>query len=197
MKGGQIVKHLTWFSGLVLAVMFLACCGQETAATPAEKQPEKAAAATATSAVESVGSVAFALDGQAKTFDYAPAGNNAYMKLASSIVAKPSTIAAEKLTISFISIDLKSVQYPADLPLARNLGAPLSPMSAMATVGFNYISEDGQEWSGPGKLHVEAFTHDGVIEGTFTDVSLPHTQSQRPNVVLTNGSYRVRIASAF
>ncbi len=191
------MNQLTWLTGFALAVACLACSGQETAAAPAEKQPEKAAAAPATSEVASRGSVAFAVDGQAKSFNFAPAQNNYYMKLASSIVAKPAASAAEKLTITFMSVDLKSVAFPADLPPRRDAGAPTNPMSAMATIGFSYISEDGQEWAGPGKLHVEAFTPDGVVEGTFTDVSLPHTESQKPNIVLTNGSYHVRIASPF
>ena len=66
---------------------------------------------------------------------------------------------------------------------------------AMATVGFIYINDAGQEWAGPGSLHVTSFGPDGVIRGTFANVELPHTDKQLPKIVLTDGQFRARISA--
>lgn len=63
----------------------------------------------------------------------------------------------------------------------------MNAASAMASVGFGYIDEQGREWAGPGQINIESFGSDGVLEGTFADVSLPHTDKQLPNVNLANG----------
>ena len=65
----------------------------------------------------------------------------------------------------------------------------------MASVGFSYIDEAGREWAGPGRLRIEAFGRDGVVTGSFTDISLPHTGKQLANVTLHDGTFRARISS--
>lgn len=65
----------------------------------------------------------------------------------------------------------------------------------MAGVGFSYRTEDGVEWAGPGKVWIGRFGRDGVIVGSFDDVSLPHTEKQLPNITLTAGTFRAPISS--
>ena len=187
-KGAQTVNHSA-LVGLVVAAACVACGGPETVPTATEQPP--AVVADAQPDV-SVGTVSFSVDGQAKKFDHLPAGHNVHTPLSSSIVARPSADAVEQLTVAFIGINLKSVTYPADLPLPRDPG---NVMSAMANVGFSYTSADGIEWAGPGRIHIASFASDGMIAGSFTGVSTPHTEKQRPNIVLADGAFRARISA--
>jgi hypothetical protein len=141
-----------------------------------------------------VGTITFSVDGQPKRFSHAPAGHNSYTPLSSGLLVRPSAKATEQVMVTFLGINLRQVAFPSDLPLPRDLRKPLNPLAAMATVGFSYQAPDGQEWAGPGRVHVTSFGADGVIEGRFTNVSLPHTDKARPNIVLSDGSFRVRIA---
>ncbi len=70
----------------------------------------------------------------------------------------------------------------------------IGAMAAMASVGFSYVDENGREWAGPGRLRLEAFGRDGVVTGSFTGVSLPHTEKTLPNVTLADGTFRARIS---
>jgi hypothetical protein len=92
------------------------------------------------------------------------------------------------------SIDLGEQTYPVQQPVPKNIGQPMDPMMAMATVGFIYIDDEGTEWAGPGSIYVGSFRPDGTIEDTFSDVSLPHTDKTLPNVTVTDGSLKVRIS---
>ena len=135
----------------------------------------------------------FTVDGLSKQFDDLPAAENRYMKISSTIKARPAPGSKEGLTINFLSIDLRALTYPVDVPLPRDFSKAMSPMAAMATVGFIYIDEQGREWAGPGSIRIDSFGADGVLAGTFTNVSIPHVDKKLPNVLLTAGSVRVRI----
>ena len=65
----------------------------------------------------------------------------------------------------------------------------------MATVGFIYSDPEGVEWAGPGRIHVESFGNDGIVQGTFDQVTLPQVDNERPEITLTGGSFRARITS--
>ena len=126
------------------------------------------------------GIVSFTVDGSAQQFDALPDGHNYYTQLASQITARPSIDAAEQLSITFASIDLRQVEFPAELPGPRLAGTRLDPLAAMA---------------GPGRVRIDRYGRDGVIVGSFTDVSLPHTEKRLPNITLTAGSFRARISA--
>ncbi len=185
-----------WPAGLLAVVMCVGCGGgRETPATDAAA-PATAATPAAAPAAASVGSVAFAVDGVRKEFDTLLAADNKYTPLGSSVRARP-TAGTGHLQITFLSLDLRKQDYPVDLPLPKGGMKIVDPMAAMASIGFSYIDETGQEWAGPGRVHVESFGADGVIEGTFTDVSLPHVDKARPNIVLTGGTFRARLSAPF
>ena len=137
----------------------------------------------------------FTVDGSPKTFEHLPESGSYYSSLASSIRAHPESGSTESLTINFMSIDLKAHTYPGELPAPKDPGQPMSPSAAMASVGSSYVDPEGLEWAGPGKVRVESFGNDGVIRGTFDDVSLPHTDKEHPNITLSGGVFSARITS--
>lgn len=157
--------------------------------------PGEARSAGGVGQAASPGSVTFGVDSREKRFDSLPDGHNTYTPLASTIKAVPSAGGREHLMITFMAIDLKKLEYPVHLPRPRGTGQPPGPMAAMASVGFSYIDEAGREWAGPGRLRIEAFGRDGVVTGSFTDISLPHTGKQLANVTLRDGTFRARISS--
>ena len=182
-------------------MLILHACGgsqPETTAEPAEAVTAAAPTETTTQteADESTpGSVTVTIDGADKSFEYLPEPGNTYNTLASTIRAHIEAGSIETFSINFLSIDLKKLTYPTELPLPKDPGKPMDPMSAMATVGFGYIDAEGVEWAGPGTIHIESFDQDGTVRGTFDQVSLPHTDEAQPNIVLTNGTFSARIAS--
>lgn len=50
------------------------------------------------------------------------------------------------------------------------------------------------EWAGPGRLLVESFGPDGLLEARFYAVSIPHTGKRLSNIVLDQGRLRVRLS---
>ena len=183
-----------------LILILTACGGGQS--TPAdgpegESPSETPAAQTETDAPgeASVGSITFAVDGEEKNLEYLPESVIVYTPLASSIRAHSEAGSTESLAIHFMAIDLKKLTYPTDLPLPKDPSKPMDPMAAMASVGFGYFNAEGAEWAGPGKIQIESFGNDGVIRGTFDQVSLPHTDDEHPNIELTDGSFSARITS--
>ena len=87
-----------------------------------------------------------------------------------------------------MAIDLKALETPTELPLPKNTGQPLSPMAAMASVGFSYTDAEGNEWAGPATLTLSSF-EEGTISGTFSEVTLPHTDGTLPDITLSTGSF--------
>lgn len=138
--------------------------------------------------------VAFSLGGQAKHYEHLPADHNYYNRMGSRIAAKPAAGATEQLSVTLLGIDLGAFDFPVELPPPRAARPKGNPLAAMANVGFSYVDASGQEWAGPGKLLVEAFGPDGVLEGRFSAVSIPHTGKRLPNVVLDHGRLRVRLS---
>lgn len=183
---------------LITAIAMVACGSGEEVSTGDTarlgRSPEAAAVEPVAEEV-SAGIVVFELDGEVKRFDHLATADNMHTSVSSAIKARPSAGSGESLGIIFLSLDLKKVTFPADLPAPRDMSKPMDPMTAMASIGFSYIDESGQEWAGPGRIHVQAFGTDGVVQGAFTDVSLPHTDNERPNIVLTGGRFRARISS--
>jgi hypothetical protein len=161
---------------------------------PAKESPVEAASAAASQASAS-GMVAFTVDGRQKRFDSLPEGDNTYTPVASTIRAVSSAGGPEQLRITLMAIDLKKLRYPLDLPAQRGTSPRVDPMTAMASVGFSYRDEQAREWAGPGRIRVEAFGSDGLVTGSFADVSLPHTGKQLPKVTLTGGTFRARISA--
>ncbi len=186
---------------MALALLAAACGRDSGDAVPdarVETAPPPPAAAVPTPAravpEATPGGTAFSVDGRAMRFDALPSGHNYYTPMASQVTARPRADAVEQLSITFAAMDLLKLEFPAEVPRPRMPSTPLDPLSAMAGVGFSYRTEDGVEWAGPGRVHIDRFGPDGVIEGRFDGVSLPHTEKQLPNVMLTDGSFRARIS---
>lgn len=186
-----VTKH----SLALIAAWAIAACGsdRDSAATPVSAAQVGGGQEAQVTQATAVGTVAFTIEGEEKRFDYLPASGNHYSPLASSVMAKASAESNDTLTITFMAIDLTKLNYPIELPLPRTVGQNVDPMAAMASVGFIYIDKAGTEWAGPGKVTVESFSANGQIAGTFTNVSVPHTDKELPNVNLMNGSFRAQI----
>ncbi len=183
---------------LIVAGLLFACgAGEEGVPEVAAQvnQPPEAVPVEPVPEAVSEGSFVFEANGQAKQYDYLPAGENFYTPVSSAIKARSAAGADEGLRIIFLSLDLKKVTYPVDLPAPRGGGTPKDSTIIRASIGFSFIDENGEEWAGPGKIHLESFGTDGVVVGTFTDVSLPHTEKELPNMVLTGGRVRAGISS--
>lgn len=179
----------------MIAAGTLAACGsdRDSAATPVSAPQVGGEQKAQVTQAASVGAVAFMIEGEEKRFDYLPKSGNHYSPFASSVMAKASAESDETVTITFMAIDLTKLNYPIELPLPKTVGQNVDPMAAMASVGFIYIDKAGTEWAGPGKITLESFSTDGQIAGTFTNVSVPHTDKELPNVSLMNGSFRAQI----
>lgn len=143
----------------------------------------------------SVGATSFTVDTRPRRFDSMPDGHNNYTPLASTLMARPSDGAGEQLMITFGSMDLKKLKYPVELPQPRTAGQRVDPLTAMAMVGFSYRDETGREWAGPGRIRLESFGRDGVVTGSFANVSLPHTGKTQPNITLADGTFKARLAA--
>lgn len=193
------LPHLGLVSALTL--ILTACGGSQSEATPEPDQAAAPASAPEAQADQSAsdeatpGSVTVMIDGAKKSFGYLPESENTYVRLASTIRAYTETGSIEQFSINFMSIDLKELTYPTELPLPKDLSKPMDAMSAMASVGFGYVNADGMEWAGLGKIQVESFDRDGTLRGTFDQISLPHTDSEQPNIVLTGGAFSAKITS--
>lgn len=137
------------------------------------------------------GHVQFSVDGVERSFEFIAADHTHYHRLGSKIHAQPSRNSQETATIIFMNVDLKAVDYPVELPLPRGVVDPEKPMMSMITIGFGYIDREGNEWAGPGRLRLESVLADGTVSGSFTDVSLPHTEKELPNIVLQDGRFTV------
>jgi hypothetical protein len=173
----------------------LALAGPDTARRPGTAASEAGGSRRADEAQAGIESgVAFAVVGQAKHYEHLPAGHNYYNRMGSRIAAKPAAGATEQLAVTLLGIDLGAFEFPVELPPPRAARPKGNPLAAMANVGFSYVDASGQEWAGPGKLLVEAFGPDGVLEGRFSAVSIPHTGKRLPNVVLDQGRFRVLLS---
>ena len=196
------LKYLRSSWLIMIFSLSVAACGGDESRTVAEVKDDVASdeapteqAWQGTEEESTTGSMAFTVEGDEKSFDYLPKSGGYYTKMASNIRAYREAGATETLFITFMSFDLKKLNYPTQLPLPKDMTKPIDIMAAMASVGFGYINTEGVEWAGPGKVQVESFSKDGVVRGTFDQVSLPHTDSDLPNITLTNGSFTARITS--
>lgn len=143
----------------------------------------------------STGSVRFMVDGRSKSFDFISSDHTSYSTLASKIQAQPAPGSKESITTTFLNVDLKKLDYPIELPLPRDEVDPRQAMMALIQVGFGYTDENGSEWAGSGRVHLDSLQPDGTLAGSFGSVSLPHTEKELPNIVLNHGDLSVRLWS--
>ena len=130
-------------------------------------------------ASESVpGVIVFTIGEMEHKFEFLPDAANFYLPGVSAVSAKPASDAPEELTLNFLYMDIKTLAYPV---LLRN------------KAGIIYVDSEGTEWAGPAHVTLESFSADGILTGSFTNVSLPHTEKTLPNVVLSNGRIEVQL----
>jgi hypothetical protein len=185
-----------WSASVMAGLLGVGCGADREVAANSGAKPAPAPASPAVAAREaSVGTVSFTVEGRERRFDSLPDGHNNYTPLASTMMARPSDDASEQLMITFGSMDLKRLEYPIELPRPRTAGQPFDPLAAMAMVGFSYRDETGREWAGPGRIHLESFGRDGVVTGTFTNVSLPHKGKKLANITLADGTFKARLSA--
>ena len=187
--------------GPILTILALTACGAgeldgdgeapETAdaASPSADEGEPTGRRAGAGAPTVEGLVEFETGGERITLDFLPDGGNHYLRIASAIVAQAGPSSTERFQIVFSGIDLRAHEYPAELPPERDM---TDIRSAMMMVGFSWIAASGEEWAGPARVHIESFD-DGVLEGTFGEVILPHTDDELPPLTVTNGSFRARL----
>lgn len=180
---------------LLLSIGLSAGCTDEAPPSVTEASagppPDSSPAATAT---RDRGAITVSINGDEKIFDDILADNTYYTQLASQVTAGTAGEATARLQMTFSMLNLRDFDYPVNLPPPKDFTNPMDPMTAGAVVGFSYIDPDGTEWAGPGNVRVESYGSDGVLSGSFSDVTLPHTDKQLPNVLLTDGTFRVRIS---
>lgn len=177
-------------------LLVLAGCGNGaepgTGESPPAAPAERAERAEQVSPESAAGHLTFVLSGEPRRFDYLPGDRNTFSRYGSTVTAKPSASAKEILSITFLSIDLGELEYPATLPPTKDLSQPISASLAMASVGFSYIDDAGNEWAGPGALRLESF-EDGLLSGSFDRASIPHTDKTLPDIELAEGSFSVQL----
>lgn len=181
---------------LLLSATFYAGCTADEPPPVAEAVRNPVSTAPAAQAATIEGSITVSINGAEMVFDNVLADHTYSTGLASQITAAASAEPNTRFRITFASLNLRNLDYPADLPPPRDFAKPMDPMLAGAMVGYGYIDAKGTEWAGPGKIRVESFESDGIITGSFTDVPIPHTQKELPDAVLTDGTFRVRISPA-
>lgn len=183
---------------VILALAAIACgeAPPQDASKTAETNPHETTteAHDEVPAASRVGSVSFAVDGNDRHFEHLPQAECFFTMVASSIRAYPDPDTTETLAIHFTSMNLKKLTFPADLPLPRDTSKPMDPMTYGAAVGFGYTDAEGEEWAGTGRAHVDGFSNDGVIHGTFDQVTLPCLDRERPDITITGGTFSARIS---
>ncbi len=137
--------------------------------------------------------VHFSVDGTQKQFELIAGDHTYFSSMASKVQLQPAADSAERFTMLFSYVNFRKLDYPVELPLPRGTTDPKQPMAAMITIGFGYTDRDGNEWAGPGRVQLEALQADGTLSGSFTNVSLPHTGKDLPNILLEDGSFTVNL----
>lgn len=187
------MKLLNLLSAIVVAGMLVAC-GQEREPTRSVAKSSDVRAEARAQAVATIpGEVSFVVRGEPKRFEHLPQAHNHYSRLASQLTAQPSAGATEKVMITFLTVDLKKLAYPIDLPPSRDPSQTADPAAAMATVGLSYTDSEGNEWAGPGRIQLESLQPDGTLSGSFTQLSLPHTEKALPNLDVSDGRFQVNL----
>ncbi len=179
-----------FISVVLLASMLLASgCGNAESSKERESQPTDEPPVV----VKAGGKASFHVNGEAQEFDYQDRSNSLYYKQASVVHFQPEPGATEWLAINLMQVDLKILQYPIDLPLPRDLKNPTSLTGTMATIGIGFIDSDGNEWAGPGTVRLESFDEDGILTGSFDDVTIPHTDKTLAPITLSNGRFEAKL----
>ncbi len=182
---------------VLLSGSLYAGCSTDEPPPVAEAVPDPVSTAPAARAATGEGSITASINGTKLTFDNVLADHTYSTGLASQIIATASAEDNPRFRITFASLNLRNLDYPVDLPPPKDFSKPMDPMQAGAMVGFGYTDANGTEWAGPGEIRVESFESDGMITGSFSNVSIPHTQKELPDAVLTDGTFRVRISPAW
>jgi hypothetical protein len=173
---------------LTLVLLSRIACGDETQPITESQSIDETPVVA-----EPGGKASFGVNGEAQEFEYQDRSKSSYYKQASVVHFKPEPGAAEWLAISLIQVDLRILEYPIDLPLPRDLKNPSSLNGTMATVGIGYIDSDGNEWAGPGILHLESFDENGNLIGSFDNVTIPHVDKILPPITLSNGEFTANL----
>jgi hypothetical protein len=137
--------------------------------------------------------VRLVIEGEEIALDHCPEDHNFYNPVSSGLRAWAKDGGAEQFSITFLSLNLKKFEFPADLPPVREPGKPVDMSMLMASVGFSYVNPDGVEWAGPAKVNISSFREDGVLEGSFGETSLPQVDKAAPPIVLSEGKFKVRL----
>lgn len=187
------MKWLNLLFAIVVAVTLVAC-GQEREPTRSIPKSSEVRAEARAQAKETIpGGVSFVVRGEPKRFEYLPRAHNHYSPLASRMAARPSAGATEQWVITLLTVDLKNLAYPIALPPSRDPSQPADPAAAMASVGFGYTDVDGNEWAGPGRIRLESLAPDGTLSGSFTQLSLPHTEKTLPHLEVSEGRFQAKL----
>lgn len=189
-----VVFRPTWAVGILLVTFSTVCNENDVFASvgPAGDGIVVAVSDTA----QSRGLVTFDVGSEHKRFVHLPPNENRFSDVISTVWAKASPGAIETFAITFFFINLEQQEYPTDLPHSSVIGRWTDPLMAMATVGFVYVNAEGQEWLGFGKVQVRSFAGNGLLEGTFDDLSLEDASMLRPDVVIRNGHFKAMIENS-
>ena len=153
------------------------------------------ATASSGAAEPSLGTVAFKLDGVEQNFEHMQRSGTVYNPMVTTLRAEPQAGSTERFIIHISLVDLKKLTYPNDLPRDRSQQSSGPPM--MDSVVMSYTNAEGAKWTGPGKVRIESFGNDGIVQGTFDGVQLPHKEKELPDIVLTDGTFRVQITGSW
>lgn len=192
-QSGDDMLHTKRFLTCISLVALAACGGDgtpEDAAIDRGRPEATDARAEESAAAVAEGTVSFQVDGRPVELDFLPDDANYYMRAAAAVLAKRDRDEPEQFMLIFMSTDLRAHDIPGEFPPE---GVGSSIQTAMQSVAFSYIDSAGQEWAGPGRVHVESFTDDGVLTATFDAVTLPHTDRELPDITLTDGRVRATL----
>lgn len=139
--------------------------------------------------------VRFSVDGEQKHFASIAREHTFFSSSGSKIQLQPAEGSTEQFTIIFFYVNFRQLDYPVELPLPRGTFDPEQPMAAMITIGFGYVDQEGNNWGGPGRVRLDALQADGMLSGSFTNVSLPHTKKELPNILLEDGQFTVSLGA--
>ena len=124
----------------IIGAVLLIGCGAKPSDSPevsavAITPPQAEAEESRNSSVEesTEGLIVFTVNDTERSFGFLPGSAATFNPLASTMRAHPVAGSAESLTINFMSIDLKNLDYPTDLPPTRDPSKP-APSCRTGTV---------------------------------------------------------------
>lgn len=174
--------------------LYVGCSNGDQSPGEAEVSANAASSAEEVTPAYTAGSVTFVTStGGARSFEFIDSDASYLTRVASMLVARPEPGATEQILLVFMGIDLKELDLPAELPPPPSSPPSIRPIS----IAISYTDASGTEWSGPSRIRVVSLGADGIVEGTFLEAVLPHTERREPDLVLTEGRFRGRLAPPF